>query len=199
MPLLWLGVVLVTVAYLSAAVPYGVIVARARGIDLRKVGSGNIGATNAARALGKKLGALVLLLDVLKGLGPVLAARLLLPQTGPGALWLAGAMVAGVAGHMFSIFLRLRGGKGVATGLGVILVASPWAGAAGIALFAAIYAATRISSLGSLAGTLAAPVVMYFTGSPLPVCGAALAIGILIVVKHHENLRRLIRREEGKV
>jgi len=199
MPLPWLGVVLVAVAYLSAAVPYGLIIARARGIDLRQVGSGNIGATNAARALGKKLGALVLLLDVLKGLGPVLAARLLLPPSDEGALWLGGAMVAGVGGHMFSIFLGLRGGKGVATGLGVILVASPWAGAAGIVLYVGIYAATRISSLGSLAGTLCSPVVMYFTGSPLPVCGAALAIGILIVVKHHENIRRLIRREEGKV
>src|SRR5512143_1834264 len=102
MPLPWLGAALVAVAYLSAAVPYGVIVARARGVDLRTVGSGNIGATNAARALGKRLGALVLLLDVIKGLGPVLAARLLLPPDGAGALWLGGAMVAGVGGHMFS-------------------------------------------------------------------------------------------------
>lgn len=199
MTLPWLGILLVAVAYLSAAVPYGLIIARACGIDIRKVGSGNIGATNAARALGKKLGALVLLLDVLKGLGPVLAARLLLPREDWGPLWLAGTMVASVLGHMFSIFLGLRGGKGVATGLGVILVASPWAGLAGIVLYAGLYAVLRISSLGSLVGTLGAPVVMYFTGSPLPVCGAGLVIGILIVIKHHENIRRLLRREEGKV
>jgi acyl phosphate:glycerol-3-phosphate acyltransferase len=199
MALPWLGVVLVAVAYLSAAVPYGLIIARARGVDIRKVGSGNIGATNAARALGKRLGAFVLLLDILKGLGPVLAARLLLPCDDPGPLWLAGTMVASVLGHMFPIFLGLRGGKGVATGLGVILVASPWAGLAGIVLYAGLYAALRISSLGSLVGTLAAPVVMYFTGSPLPVCVAGLAIGILIVIKHHENIRRLIRREEGRI
>jgi acyl phosphate:glycerol-3-phosphate acyltransferase len=195
----WLGPVLAAGAYLSGAVPYGVLIARVRGVDLRTVGSGNIGATNAARAVGKALGALVLLLDVLKGLGPALAGRWLLPSDGAGALWLSGVMISAVLGHSFSVFLRLRGGKGVATGLGVILAVAPWAGLAGIVVFAVIYAASRLASLGSLGGAAAAPAVMFWRGEPRELCLAASIIAVLIVGKHHANIRRLVLRKEHKL
>jgi acyl phosphate:glycerol-3-phosphate acyltransferase len=195
----WLGAALVVGAYLCGAVPYGVLIARTHGVDLRTVGSGNIGATNAARAIGKKLGALVLLLDMLKGLGPALVGRWLLPVDGDGPLWLAGVMVGAVLGHTFSVFLGLRGGKGVATALGVILAVSPWAGLTGVAVFAATIAASRLASLGSLGGAVAAPAVMLWRGEPQALCIAASVIALLIVGKHHANIRRLVRREEHKL
>ncbi len=193
------GVLMVVIGFVSGAVPYGLLISRARGIDLRQIGSGNIGATNAARALGKRLGALVLLLDTLKGLLPTVAARLVLGSRPDGDLWIAGTMAAAVLGHMFTPLLRFRGGKGVATGLGVIAAACPWAGLLGLAIYAGIYAAFRISSVGSLVGTLLAAPLMYLFGTPVPQCLAALFVGLLIVVKHHENLRRLVKGEEKKI
>jgi acyl phosphate:glycerol-3-phosphate acyltransferase len=194
----WKGIAWVLASYLSGAVPYGLLISRARGLDIRKIGSGNIGATNAARAMGKRLGLLVLLLDLLKGLAPVLAARLLLPAE-HRELWVAGCMVSAVLGHVFSIFLGLRGGKGVATGLGVILAVSPVAALVGVILFVALYAVFRLSSLGSLVGTLVAPGVMLLRGLPRVECLAALTIALLILLKHHENIRRLLRGEERRV
>jgi len=196
----WLGLLLVGLAFVSGAVPYGLIISRARGVDLRAVGSGNIGATNAARALGKKLGALVLLLDLLKGLVPTLLTRLLLPASDPLLdVWIGATMVAAVLGHVFTPFLRGRGGKGVATGFGAILASSPLAGLVGAAVYAGLYACFRISSLGSLAGSLVAPLVMLLLGEPRPRWLAALLVSLLIVAKHRENIRRLLRGEEGKV
>jgi acyl phosphate:glycerol-3-phosphate acyltransferase len=194
------GWLFVALAFVLGAVPFGVVVARARGVNLREVGSGNIGATNAARAMGKKLGALVLLLDVLKGLGPTLAARLLLSPTDPHLDgWIGGTMVAAVLGHVFTPFLRFRGGKGVATGLGVVLAACPLAGLIGAVVYAGMYAAFRISSLGSLAGSLAAPIAMLLLGYPRPQWLAGLAVFAIVLCKHQENIRRLVRGEEGKV
>lgn len=197
--MLWLGLLMAALAFLSGAVPYGLLLSRARGVDLRQVGSGNIGATNAARALGKKLGLVVLLLDILKGLIPTLVARAVLPATNEGQLWVAITMLAAVVGHVFTPFLGFRGGKGVATGLGVMLAASPLAALAGAGLYAGLYAAFRISSLGSLSGTLLAPVAMFMLGTPRPQCLASLVVALIIIAKHHSNIRRLIRGEEGKV
>ena len=187
-------------AYLIGGVPFGLIIGRVKGIDLRQVGSGNIGATNVARNLGMRWGILCLALDALKGVGPVLAARWLLDPGAQLHTWLVGGvMVAAVVGHMFSPYLLLRGGKGVATGLGVVLAVCPLAGVIAGLLYVGLYAVLRISSVGSMALTVSAPVAMWLLGAPLEQVYAFLVIGALIVIKHIPNLRRLVRGEEGKV
>lgn len=193
------GTLSIGLSFLSGAMPYGLLLCRARGVNIREVGSGNIGATNVARALGKRWGLLALVLDLLKGLVPVLLVQRLLAGHPALDLVQAGVMAAAVMGHMFTPFLGFRGGKGVATGLGVILAVSPLAGATGIALYVGLYAAFRISSVGSLAGSLIAPLLMYITGAPAPQVAAGLLIALLILFKHHDNIRRLLRGEEHRV
>jgi glycerol-3-phosphate acyltransferase PlsY len=192
------AVALVT-AYLCGSIPTGVLIARARGVDLTKVGSGNIGATNVARALGKKTGALVLLLDALKGFAPVIVARSLWLDEPRGPLVIAGCALLAMLGHVFPVWLKFRGGKGVATGLGVFLGVAPIAAGCGVALFAIVYAVSRISSLGSLTATTAIPIVMMIMHEPWPFIVLAAAGWLLIVVRHRGNIRRLLRREESKV
>lgn len=181
-------------SYLLGTVPSGLLVARARGIDLRTVGSGNIGATNAARALGKKLGVLVLVLDALKGFVPtVLAARAALPVEVVAAVGLAA-----IVGHIFPVWLRFRGGKGVATGMGVFLAVAPVAVAVAVAAYAAVFARWRISSIGSLTAATVLIAAMAVTGRPVPILALGAAAWILIVIRHRENIARLIRDQEGR-
>lgn len=196
----WLAPGAIVAAFLLGGVPFGLIIGKARGIDLRKVGSGNIGATNVARNLGMRWGVFCLLLDALKGLAPTLAARMLLDPGSPQAQWvIGGTMLAAVCGHMFTPYLLFRGGKGVATALGVVLAVSPWAGLVAGVLYVGLYAALRISSVGSMALTVSAPLAMYLLKAPREQLYAVLVIALLIVVKHIPNLRRLFRGEEGKV
>jgi len=196
-----LGAGLVAASYLSGSVPYGVILTRLfTGKDVRTVGSGNIGATNAARAGGKKLGVLVLLLDVLKAVVPLLLARRLLAETPGGDAWVTAVAVAAFVGHVFPVWLGFHGGKGVATGLGIFLVLAPWAALAGAATYAVVYGLTRTSSLGSLSGTAvccAGTFLVYRGGGPIPWAG--LVIAVLIVWRHRDNVRRLVRGEERKM
>lgn len=194
MPLL-----MVLAAYLAGSVPFGWVVCRARGVDVRQVGSGNIGATNVARAAGKPLGVLVLLLDLAKGLGPTLGAGTVLAAHPQRDVWVAAVMLAAVLGHVFPVFLRFSGGKGVATALGVTLAICPLAGGVGLGLYALLYAATRISSVGSLAGTIATTTTVGLCGAPFPIVAAAAAITLLIVARHRANLQRLLRGEERRV
>jgi glycerol-3-phosphate acyltransferase PlsY len=182
-------------AYLLGSIPTGVILARAKGIDLTTVGSGNIGATNAARALGRGLGALVLLGDAGKGFGAAIAARLVLADE----RWIGFAGLAAVLGHVFPVWLRFRGGKGVATTLGVVLALVPWAGAAGAAAYALVYAKTRISSVGSLAGALVAALATPFFTASTPLRALVAALFLVILARHAENVRRLLRGEESRV
>jgi glycerol-3-phosphate acyltransferase PlsY len=193
----------VLVAYLAGSIPFGVLVARARGIDLQQHGSGNIGATNAARVLGKWFGLLVLVCDAAKGYLPVWAARVWLePRLDDGAYgpWAVAAVgAAAFFGHLASPWLRFRGGKGVATALGVFLALTPWPTLIAVAVFAAVYALWRLSSLGSLAAaTIFPPAVFLFKESP-PVLALAVALWLLIVFKHRGNIQRLLRRAEHKV
>ncbi len=196
-----LGALLVAAAYLSGSVPYGLVLTRlVADVDVRQVGSGNIGATNAARAGGKLVGVAVLVLDVLKAVVPVLLARLLLSGSPVADRWVMAVAVAAFVGHLFPVWLRFRGGKGVATGLGIFLVLAPWAALAGMAAYAVLYATTRISSLGSLAGTAvccAGTFVAHGVRSPIPWAG--LAISLLVVLRHRENIRRLLRGEEKRM
>jgi glycerol-3-phosphate acyltransferase PlsY len=183
-------------AYLSGSVPYGVLIARARGVDVTKIGSGNIGATNVARALGKKAGVLVLVLDALKGLGPALAARLAWPDR-PELSAAAGLLA--ILGHVFPIWLKLKGGKGVATGMGVFLALAPLATLIAAVAFGAIYAMARIVSIGSLVAATVLPVAMLVLHAPRAHLALGLAAWLLIMWRHRSNLRRLWRHEETKV
>jgi glycerol-3-phosphate acyltransferase PlsY len=181
-------------AFALGSIPTGMIVARARGVDLRKVGSGNIGATNVGRALGKRWAVFVLVMDALKGYAPAAIAQ----------RWLGPAPVAVVAltavlGHMFSVFLKGRGGKGVATSLGAALALAPAAALASAGVYLALYAAFRISSVGSLMAISSFPLALYLTGDRDRAHYLfAAAIAVLVIARHKDNLRRLARGEELK-
>lgn len=180
--------------YLLGSVPFGVVVSRLFGLaDPRGVGSGNIGATNVLRSGNRLAAALTLILDAAKGGVAVLVARAAL---GEDAAQAAGA--AAFLGHLFPVWLRFRGGKGVATFLGVILALAPLAGLAACATWAAVAALFRISSLAALVAAGMAPVWLVLTGSgQAALLGAALAV--LVWVRHRANIARLRRGEEPRI
>jgi glycerol-3-phosphate acyltransferase PlsY len=188
-------IVLCVLAYVAGSIPFGLLFARAKGVDLRAVGSGNIGATNAARALGKKWAVVVLLADAAKGFTPVWLGRHLdLP-----ARDVALAGLCAIVGHMFTIFLRGRGGKGVATSLGVALALSPLAALCGLGLYVAAYLVLRLSSVGSLLGIWSFPVFATLLGGlPRPYLYLATAAAVLVTVRHRQNIARLLRGQEKK-
>lgn len=187
MTLVWL----LALAYLAGSIPFGLLIARAAtGQDVRAVGSGNIGATNVARAAGRKAAIATLVLDALKGLFPVLLAARLAPDSRAAGL----CALAAVAGHCFPVWLRFRGGKGVATGLGVGLALAPAAALAGGLVWLVLFRLLRISSVGSLGGMLVALGVAALTAPGQ--LWALLLIGALVLVRHKANLGRLLRRQE---
>ena len=196
----------VGLAYLVGAVPFGLILGRAlRGVDLREHGSGNLGATNALRVLGVPLGLTVLALDFAKGCLPTLAAEFH-PATANGPGWSAlAAGLAAVLGHVFPIYLGFRGGKGVATGAGVLAALAPLATAIAAVVFALTVAATRYVSLGSILAALALPITLAVTSGPaalderLPALLAASSIAVLVLARHRENVTRLLRGTENKL
>lgn len=185
-------------AYLLGSIPFGLVLARARGVDIREHGSGNIGATNVARNLGKALGALVLLLDALKGAAPMLALGLLgLDEQGPS--WLIPATgLAAIAGHCFPVWLRFRGGKGVATALGVLVVVDPVAMALCLGVFVLVVLVLRIVSLGSLLAAVLVPVVGTLLDRPWATISLGIGAAVIIVFKHRDNIQRLRRGEESR-
>ncbi len=185
--------IVIAAAFFLGSIPTGVILARSRGVDLRQVGSGNIGATNVGRALGRPWAIVVLLLDALKGYLPVeIGARL-----GLAPVPLAAVGLAAVAGHSFSIFLRGRGGKGVATSLGAALALAPEAAFGALSIYVVLVATFRISSIGSIAGVIAFPLLLWLEGSRGPAAYLfGIAAAILVIVRHQDNLRRLRRGEE---
>jgi glycerol-3-phosphate acyltransferase PlsY len=196
-----LGGSLVVVGYLLGSIPFGLVLARVfLGVDVRQVGSGNIGATNAARAGGKKLGVAVLILDAAKAMVPVAVTQQLTAGWGKEApYWVMAVAVAAFAGHLFPIWLKFKGGKGVATGVGIFLVLSPWAALAGLGAYALLYAITRISSVGSLAGSAACVIGVFAQQGPeSPLAWAGAAIGAMIWWRHRENIRRLLSGEEKR-
>ena len=183
-------------SYLVGAIPFGLLVGRLVGIDVRASGSRNIGATNVARLLGKKLGLVTLVLDCLKGFLPIFAASRLLPE-GPGrelSLLLCG--ICAVVGHMFPVYLRFKGGKGVATGLGVFLFLSPAAiGISCIVFFGAVMFSGFVS-VGSLLASGLFPLWLWFLGEPSGAIITGAVIALLIWLKHHENIARLLKGQE---
>jgi glycerol-3-phosphate acyltransferase PlsY len=194
-----LGALLVVVGYLSGSVPYGLVLARLfLGVDVRKVGSGNIGGTNVAR-VDKKLGAATIVLDILKAVIPLLVAQRVLAGAPHQDYWLMGVAVAAFAGHVYPVWLGFKGGKGVATGFGVYLVLAPWLALAGVATWAGTWLFTRMSSLGSLLGTVVFIVGMVATrGLHHPLTWSAIAIGGIIFQRHTENIRRILSGEEKR-
>ncbi len=189
--------VLVVAAYFSGSVPFGLLLARAvAGKDVRAEGSGNIGATNVARVVGKKLGAVVLVLDALKGAIPVIAAQhLLLGEP----LWHDAVGLAAFFGHVFPVWLKFKGGKGVATALGVLVVLLPWAALAGFVVWVIVLAIFRVSSIGSLLGALVAVGVGFAVHRPIEYPAVAVVFLVLMLFTHRSNIQRLIKRQENTV
>ena len=176
------------IAYVLGSIPFGVLFARNRNIDLREHGSGNIGATNVARILGKKAGALTLLGDALKGWSAVALAA----WTLDAPLAVAGAGLIAFLGHLFPIFLKFKGGKGVATGLGIHLYMMPLATLGSVAVFAATLWISRYVSLSSILAAFFLPVFGIFLKMPLPYISASLAIALMVLHRHHENIQRML-------
>jgi len=186
---------LIAGAYLAGSIPFGIVLARAKGIDLRSVGSGNIGATNVARAMGKGWAVVVLVADAAKGFVPVWLGR----RLGMSATVIALAGGAAIVGHMFTLFLRGRGGKGVATSLGVALALSPVAALICFGAYIVIFAVTRLSSLGSLTGVWTFALLFVLRESPArPLMALALGGATLVTLRHRENIGRLVRGQEKK-
>ena len=197
---LWL--LTLTMAYLLGSIPFGYVLVRLfRHQDVRATGSGNIGATNVARSGGKALGLLTLLLDALKGFVAVLIAMHLSPGTahGPSPLAVAAA-VSAVLGHVFPLWLKFQGGKGIATALGVFLALVPWVALSALVLFILVVATTRLVSLGSI---LAAVSIPLFAILLVPKRSAALLAGLtcislLTILKHRANIVRLLQGTESR-
>lgn len=192
-------------AYLLGSVPVGYVLVRIfLRKDIRTQGSGNIGATNVLRSGGKKLGAATFVLDVVKGALAVLlgwlVATTLLPSYPYRNIEALAALFA-VLGHMFPVWLRFRGGKGVATGFGVFLVAAPIAALGAITFFALVFAKSRYVSLASILGAASFPILAWFTvKGPRPAFFIAVQaiVALLIIVKHHPNIRRLLAGNEHR-
>ncbi len=183
-------------SYLIGAIPFGLLFSRAMGKDVRREGSGNIGATNVNRVLGKKLGVLTLLCDVAKGFVPVYLTALLWSQTDNRDFFIALCGLATVLGHMFPVYLGFKGGKGVATALGVFLFFSPLSILFALFVFIAVVAGSGFVSAGSLAASGLIPLFIWsLGGTPFTVL-IALVITMLIWVKHSSNIRRILRGEE---
>jgi len=188
-------------AYFVGSIPFGLFLAKLLGgSDVRKAGSGNIGAANVARVVGPLAGILTLLLDTAKGAAAVwLAARF----THESAVWMMLAALAALVGHCFPVWLKFKGGKGVATALGVFLALCPLAALAALLLFALVVACWRYVSLGSISAAAAIPLLMYFLWAPhhappLIIALGSLAASLLVVYKHSANIQRLVQGEEPK-
>lgn len=179
---------MVVLAYLIGSVPFALVVARSWGVaDLRRVGSGNLGAANVLRASGVMAAATVLLLDIGKGAVSVALAQ----RFAGGGSAPAAAGVAAIVGHIYPVWLGFRGGKGVATACGVFSVLAPMAVLPSLVIFAAAVWISRYVSVGSALAAVALPPIAYATGSPAPVVAAALAAAALIVLRHRSNLARV--------
>jgi glycerol-3-phosphate acyltransferase PlsY len=181
-------------SYLVGAIPFGVIVARLRGVDIMSVGSGNIGATNVWRTLGVSLGLLVFVLDVLKGAVPAIVAGWVTGRS--DWAFLCGALA--VLGHSASPFLRFSGGKGVSTGLGALLGSAPSVGLCAFGVFVVLLVVTRYVSLSSVVAAISMVVFgMVFHEPPIVIVGYGL-LATFVVVRHRANLRRLVHHEEPR-
>ena len=198
-PLVW-----ILAAYLIGGVPFGFLIGKARGVDVRTVGSKNIGATNVFRTVGKGWGLVAFVLDVLKGLLPTLAAKYLGPVGEFRYLPLA-VGVACVVGHMLTPYMKFKGGKGVATAFGMLLGLVPALVGVAFALFAVVFAMSHFISLGSCTAALFLAVGVWFRWlgcegrANLPQAALITAMALFVVWKHRSNIARLVRGSENKI
>jgi glycerol-3-phosphate acyltransferase PlsY len=188
---------LVVAAYLLGGVPSALIVVwMATGKDVRREGSGNVGAANATRVGGLWVGALVTLMDVAKAALPVWAMTVL----NPASIWLAATMLAAVVGHCFPVWLRFRGGKGVAAAFGAFLVLAPWPTLAGLGVWLVVLVGWRWVSLASMVATASFPLLAVLIDRPNPVIlGGMSVVAILIIARHGSNIRQLVSGTEPKI
>jgi len=187
-------ILLFITAFLLGSIPFGIIIAKAKGVNLKKVGSGNIGATNVLRSLGKWPAALTLLGDVLKGTAAIAIGRYL----GAGPVYEGLVGFSAILGHNFSIFLGFRGGKGVATSLGVLSIYSPQIALFTFIIWLAVVIFTKYSSMGALVSFSLLPInILFFDGREK--LFTAILITILIFIRHRDNIQRLIKGTERKI
>jgi glycerol-3-phosphate acyltransferase PlsY len=184
----------VAVAYLLGSIPFAFLAGRARGVDLRTVGSGNLGAANVFRTLGRDMGIAVMAADILKGVVAVVIARLLTDDP-----WPAIAAAAAMAGHVFPMWLRFKGGKGVAVAGGAVIALMPLVALILFGIWIAIVATTRYTSLASITGALAATPLAWALGEPLSTIIFAAAGAAALLFLHRSNIRRLLRGEENRI
>lgn len=181
------------IGFLLGAVPFGLVIGKLKGIDLREKGSGNIGATNAMRQLGKPLGILVFVLDTLKGLLPTLLAK----QQTLSPEWVVGVGLIAVLGHIYSPFVRFKGGKGVATTLGVLLGLDWRVGLLGFGVFVLVVAITDYVSVGSIVAAVAQAALFWIFADPLPMKLFGAIVGVFVILRHRANIQRLLKGEES--
>jgi len=193
-----IGPLTTLIAYLLGSIPFGYLIVRwQRGIDVRATGSGSIGATNVMRNLGVLGFVATFILDAGKGLLAVLLASKLTFQN---PTWVAAAAFAAVVGHCFPVWLRFRGGKGVATGVGVFIAIAPLQVLLVLVIFAIVVAIWRYVSLGSIVATAAFPVLVYYMKHPpIQVVLGAAGAALVIIARHHANIARLLKGTESKV
>lgn len=196
-------IVTALVAYLLGSIPTGFLVAKARGVDIRTVGSGNIGATNAFRVLGKGLGVFVLLMDALKGWVAVIVGAAVVDAVLPGGPPLEylriTAGVTAILGHNFTCWLHFKGGKGIATSAGVLIALVPWALIIILFIFIILFLLTRYVSVGSIAASFSLPFATWFTTKDVGLTVVTGAMGALAIVKHRKNIQRLLNGTENRI
>ena len=187
---------LVPLGYVSGSIPFGLLIAKAsKGVDVRGIGSGNIGATNVLRAAGKGAAALTLALDMLKGWAPVALGRVV----GASDALVAGVALAAFLGHLYPIFLRFRGGKGVATFLGVLLALLPTVAFMAVGVWLLVAAVFRYSSLADLVAAAASPLLVWLLDGRRDFVALAVVLSGFILIRHRENMRRLLAGEERRI
>jgi acyl phosphate:glycerol-3-phosphate acyltransferase len=195
-------ILVVLVAYLLGSIPTGFLVAKARGVDIREVGSGNIGATNVMRILGKTAGIFVLLADAAKGwLAVLVVARLLAKWLNPtaGEAFAICAGVAAILGHMYSCWLYFKGGKGIATSAGVLIAWVPLPLLIILAIWIVVIAFTRYVSLASICASFALPFAAWIVGKSTTVILVTAALAALAIYKHRANIQRLLKGTENRI
>lgn len=189
----------IVLAYLIGSIPFGLVFGKCMGIDVRNSGSGNIGATNVNRLLGKKMGLFTLIADCLKGVLPMLVVGMFFADDPEVSSWVALAGGAAFLGHLFPVYLGFKGGKGVATALGVFLFLNPIAILPVVVVFVAVVFLSGYVSLGSLIAAALLPVFVWrMDGGSIQV-GLAVFIGALIWLKHSANIVRLIKKQENSI
>jgi acyl phosphate:glycerol-3-phosphate acyltransferase len=187
-------ILLLVCAYLLGSVPTGLLLARALGVNIRETGSGNIGATNVYRTMGRKVGILTLLGDCLKGVIPVLVAKWLdLPD-----VWIAAVGLAAFLGHVYTIFLGFKGGKGVATALGVFLATSPLSVLIAIGVFSLVLYSWRYVSLASITAAVVIPILVWLIELKPELIVMSFLIAAIVIFRHRENIARLRAGTENR-